>query len=70
MIATIVESTTRLTLLVPPLTDRKVHTVRDAIASKVVELSEQLHRTLTWDQGKEMSAHAGFTVAIDIDVYF
>jgi IS30 family transposase len=44
--------------------------VRDAIASKIVELPEQLRRSLTWDQGKEMAAHADFKIATDIDVYF
>jgi IS30 family transposase len=44
--------------------------VRDAIASKIVELPEHLRRSLTWDQGKEMAAHADFKIATDIDVYF
>jgi transposase, IS30 family len=69
-IATIVERTTRFTLLVPLPTDRKAHTVRDAIASKIIELPEQLRRSLTWDQGKEMAAHADFKVATDVAVYF
>jgi len=66
----IVERTTRFTLLVPLPTDRKAHTVSDAIASKIVELPEHLRRSLTWDQGKEMAAHADFKVATDIDVCF
>ena len=51
-------------------TDRKAHTVRDAIASKIVELPEQLRRSLTRDQGKEMAAHADFKVTTDVAVYF
>ena len=69
-IATIVERTTRFTLLVPRPTDRKAHTVRVAIASKIVELPAHLRRSLTWDQGKEMAAHADFKVATDAAVYF
>jgi len=65
-----VERTTRLTLLVALPVDRKAHTVRDAIASEIVEIPEHLRRPLTWDQGKEMAAHADFRVATDIDVYF
>jgi IS30 family transposase len=69
-VATIVERTTRFTLLVPLPTDRKANTVRDAIASKLVELPEHLRRSLTWNQGKEIAAHVSFKVATDIDVYF
>ncbi len=36
----------------------------------IVEFPEHLRRSLTWDQGKEMDAHADFKVATDIDVYF
>jgi IS30 family transposase len=69
-VATIVERTTRFTLLVPLPTDRKAHTVRDAFASKIVEVPVYLRRSLTWDQGKEMAAHADFKVATDIDMHF
>ena len=69
-IATIGERTTRFTLLVPLPTDRKAHTVRDPIASKIVELPTHLRRSLTWDQSKEIAAHADFEVATDVAVYF
>jgi IS30 family transposase len=44
--------------------------VADALATKITELPEQLRRSLTWDQGKEMAAHARFTIATDVPVYF
>ena len=36
--------------------------VADALAAKIIELPDQLRRSLTWDQGKEMAAHARFTI--------
>jgi IS30 family transposase len=33
-------------------------------------LPDQLRRSLTWDRGKELSAHAAFTVETDIPVFF
>jgi transposase, IS30 family len=69
-IATMVERTTRFTLLVRLPENRKAITVRDAVAAKIVELPEQLRRSLTWDQGKEMAAHVSFSVATDVAVYF
>jgi transposase, IS30 family len=69
-IGTIVERKTRFTLLVRLPENRKAVTVRDAIAAKIVELPEQLRRSLTWDQGKEMAEHLSFSVATDVAVYF
>jgi IS30 family transposase len=44
--------------------------VADALAAKIVELPDQLRRSLTWDQGKEMAAHAKFSVTTGVPVYF
>ncbi len=49
---------------------RLYSTSRNALAAKVGELPEQLRRSLTWDQGKEMAAHAQFSVKTGVPVYF
>ena len=36
----------------------------------ISKLPEELRRSLTWDQGKEMHAHKRFTVATNVQVYF
>ena len=45
-------------------------TVVAALAKHVCKLPEQLRRSLTWDQGKEMHAHKRFTAATKVQVYF
>jgi len=44
--------------------------VADALAAKITTLPAALTRTLTWDQGHEMAAHARFTSETGINVYF
>jgi hypothetical protein len=44
--------------------------VADALARHITALPQQLRRSLTWDQGKEMAAHARFSVATGVPVYF
>src|SRR3954454_14997733 len=45
-------------------------TVVAALAKHIRKFPEQLRRSLTWDQGKEMSGHKRFTVATNVQVYF
>jgi IS30 family transposase len=44
--------------------------MKNALAATITTLPEQLRRSLTWDRGKEMSAHAQFKVETGIPVYF
>jgi IS30 family transposase len=69
-IATLVERKTRFVMLIALPNGHSADVVADALAAKIVELPEQLRRSLTWDQGKEMAAHAKFTVQTGVPVYF
>ncbi len=44
--------------------------MKNALADTMTTLPEQLRRSLTWDRGKELSAHAAFKVETGIPVYF
>lgn len=44
--------------------------MKDALAKSMSTLPEQFRRSLAWDRGKELSAHAQFTIATDIPVFF
>ena len=54
----------------PALAGYGALTMKDALASTITTLPEQLRQSLTWDRGKEMSAHAQFKVDTGIPVYF
>jgi transposase, IS30 family len=69
-IATLVERTTRFTILVPLPAGHKAPDLRAALAAAIVRLPEHLARTLTWDRGPEMAQHATFTVDTGVQVYF
>jgi IS30 family transposase len=68
-IATLVERSTRYVLLAK-IANKKAETVRDALTERVSTLPEHLWRSLTWDQGREMADHQGFTIETGIAVYF
>ena len=60
-IATLVERNTRFTMLVK-IPRKDTTTVVAALARHIGKLPEELRRSLTWDQGKEMHAHRRFQV--------
>jgi IS30 family transposase len=69
-VATLVERSTRFVMLVALPDGHKADLVADALAAKITTLPAALTRTLTWDQGHEMAAHARFTKDTGIEVYF
>lgn len=69
-LGTLVERTTRWTMIVPLGKRHDAPTVRRAFACKLRRLPKELAQTLTYDQGKEMSEHERFTVDTGIQVYF
>ncbi|MFD7643828.1 IS30 family transposase [Kitasatospora sp. NPDC059795] len=69
-IGTLVERSTRYVMLLHLPNGRAAEHVRDALVATARTLPVELKRSLTWDQGAEMAAHRGFTLATDIPVYF
>ena len=86
-IGTLVERTTRFTMLPhpprmagrgvgprgkngPALAGHGAEAVRDAITRRITTLPEALRRSLTWDQGAEMTEHAQLRIDAGVQVYF
>ncbi len=85
-IGTLVERTTRFTMLLhlprmdghgqprvkngPALAGHGAEAVRDAIASQITTLPDQLRLSLTWDQGAEMAQHARLRIDTGLPIYF
>jgi len=69
--ATLIERTSRYTVPVAlPAGKRDALTTCDALIGSVTGMPTQLVKTLTWDQGTEMAAHAAFSLATTVQVYF
>jgi IS30 family transposase len=68
--ATLVERKSRFVMLIALPNGHAADVVADALAAKIIELPAELRRSLTWDQGKEMAAHARFSIQTGVPVYF
>ena len=68
-VGTLVERTTRLTLLVP-LKEKDAFAVRTAFAKAFKRIPTQFKKTLTYDRGTEMSEHKLFSEETKIQVFF
>jgi IS30 family transposase len=69
-IGTLVERTTRFTMLVPLPAGTDAASVAGALVPVIGGLPDALRRSLTWDQGREMRGHAQIAVDADVQIYF
>ena len=69
-VATLVERHTRYVLLAYLGRDRRTEHVIEALKQQIGTLPRHLVRSLTWDQGKEMSGHAQFSIQTGVKVFF
>jgi transposase, IS30 family len=69
-IGTLVERATRFVMLLHLPNEHGALAVQEAIVAKMAQLPSILRRTLTWDQGIEMSNHAAIADATELDIYF
>ena len=69
-IATLVERRSRFVMLVALPDGKDAESVRVALAQKILQLPQELRRSLTWDRGNEMAQHARFSVDTNVKVYF
>jgi transposase, IS30 family len=69
-IGTLVERTTGFLILLHLPDNHGALAVQDAIIHAMEHLPDLLRKTLTWDQGREMSNHAAIAAATDLDIYF
>ena len=68
-IATVVERTTRFTMLVQ-LKGRDMHSVTAGLSRELNKLPDHVRRSLTWDRGMELANHEAVTENTGLDVYF
>ena len=69
-IGTVVERATGYLLLLHLPDGHTAEKVSTALTTALVDLPDALRRSLTWDQGKELSNHATVSIDASIDIYF
>ena len=69
-VGTLVERSTRFVLLLHLGKDRSVATVEDAMRKAIATLPGELVRSVTWDQGREMTNHRSISVATGAQIFF
>ena len=69
-VGTLVERTSRFILLLHLPHDHTAATVEVAMRKAIMSLPIELRRSVTWDQGSEMTNHANITMATGMPIYF
>jgi len=69
-IGTLVERSTRFTILLHLPGDHTADTVAAAMIREMGKLPEHLRRSITWDRGTELAAYARIQTALDTTLYF
>lgn len=69
-IATLVERQSRYLVMVALPHGHRARPVRDALIAAFGQLPKHLRKTLTWDQGTELSRHKEIAAATGLDIYF
>ncbi len=69
-IGTLVERMTGFVMLLHLPDNHGADAVQEAMVNAMSQLPAVLKKTLTWDQGSEMSNHVQIAAATDLDIYF
>jgi len=69
-IGTLVERSTRFTILLHLPDDHTADTVAAAMIREMSVLPEHLRRSITWDRGTELAEYAQIQTALDATLYF
>ncbi len=69
-IGTLVERSTRFTILLHLLGDHTADTVAAAMIRQMGMLPHHLRRSITWDRGTELAGYARIQTALDTTLYF
>jgi len=69
-VGTLVERHSRYVMLFALPDGFTAERMRPALTAAVLQLPQQLRRSVTWDHGKEMAAHLQFTIDSGVQVYF
>jgi len=69
-VGTLVERTSHFVLLLHLPDGRAAEKINEAMRKTIIDLPAELVRSITWDQGKELSSRVAFTVDTGVQVYF